>query len=366
MVLPMYQDLFKFSGTHYEIGYQHGVQLSNIIKTTIVPFVANDMANRGITNSHSIKIVEKYETLIANHFPEVLQETRGIADGAQIEYQTALLILLFWEVRDTISSTSHDCTSFVAAGDATANGQPIAAQNSDWPMYMKDKNIGQVFQVSSKGNYKFIGRGLAGNLGRPSVIGFNEKGLSFVGSGIHQLHGAEFGFPPLIATRIGLERCSSVREFIELLEKIPHWSHAGENVDVVDFEGNMARISFSSRRLMIVLTRDYFLASTNHYHNNEMRHFGPPNEEAYPSSYTRYDRIIELLTKNYGLINGNRAMQIMSDHKFGNTLPDGDKSICRHGEDRETMTSMISVPKRKEFWIASGSPCVKKYNLFKL
>lgn len=362
----MQQKLFKFSGTHYDIGYQHGNQLSNTIKTTIVPFVANDMTNRGITSSSSIKIVEEYETLIASHFPEVLEETRGLADGAQIEYQTALLILLFWEVRDTISTTSHDCTSFVAAGDATTNGQPISAQNSDWPMYMKDKNIGQVFQISSKGSYKFIGRGLTGNLGRPSVIGFNEKGLSFVGSGIHQLHGAEFGFPPLIATRIGLERCSSVGEFIDLVENIPRWSHAGENVDVVDLKGNMARISFSSRRLMIVLTKDHFLASTNHYHNHEMRQFGPPDRDAYPSSYARYDRMIELLKKNYGLIDGNRAMQIMSDHEFGDTSPNGDKSICRHGEDRETMTSMISNPRSKEFWIATGTPCTMKYNLFKL
>jgi isopenicillin-N N-acyltransferase-like protein len=358
--------MISFSGTHYEIGFQHGEKLSDIIKTSIIPFVKDDMKDRGISTSDGEKITKKYEDLIGNLFPEVIEETKGLAEGAGIEYQTALLMLLFWEVRDTVGHVSHECTSFVAAGDATSNGDPIAAQNSDWPMYMKGKNIGQVFHVNAKNRYKFIGRGLAGNLGRTSVIGFNEKGLSFVGSGIHQTQGAGFGFPALIATRIGLERCSTVDEFVSLVRSIPEWSHAGENVDVVDSEGNMARISFSTRRVLTVQTKDHFIASANHYHNWEMRHFGPETSEAYPSSFARYNQMIELLRDNYGKIDKEVTMRIMSDHKYGDSPPESDLSICRHGAERETMTSLISVPKDKEFWIYPGTPCKGEYTCFKL
>jgi isopenicillin-N N-acyltransferase-like protein len=359
-------EMLSFSGTHYDVGFQHGEKLSDIIRTSVIPFVREDMKDRGISDSEGERISRKYEELIGKLFPEVIEETRGLAEGVGIEYQTALLLLLFWEVRDTVSHVSHECTSFVAAGDATANGEPIAAQNSDWPMFMKGRNIGQVFHVNVKNGNKFIGRGLAGNLGRTSVIGFNEKGLSFVGSGIHQVQGAGFGFPPLIATRIGLERCSTVDEFIDLVRSIPEWSHAGENVDVVDSKGNMARISFSTRRIMTVQTKDHFVASSNHFHNREMRHFGPPTREDYPSSFARYDQMIELLKEHYGKIDKKIVMEIMSDHKYGDEPPDADRSICRHGEDRETMTSLISVPKDKEFWIYPGTPCKGDYTCFKL
>jgi isopenicillin-N N-acyltransferase-like protein len=358
--------LLKFSGSPYDVGFQHGEILSNTIQSSIVPFVYDDMKDRKISKDDGAKIVQKYEDLIGDLFPEVLEETKGLAEGAGIEYETAMLLLLFWEVRDTVSADANECTSFVAAGDATVKGIPIAAQNSDWPMYMKGRNIGQVFHVNVKDKYKFIGRGLAGNIGRTSVIGFNEKGLSFVGSGIHQTQGAEFGFPPLIATRIGLERCATVDEFIELLRKIPSWSHAGENVDVVDLEGNMARISFSSRRIMYVQTKDHFVASANHFHDLEMRHYGPANREEYPSSYARYERMVEQLRENYGKIDLEVTKRIMSDHKYGDSPPEGDLSICRHADERETMTSLISIPKDKAFYINPGTPCKGEYTKFNL
>ncbi len=359
-------ELITLEGNHHDIGFQHGRKLSSVINESVIPFVREDMRNLHIANEQAQKIAEKYEDLIGKYSPEILEETHGLAEGAGIEYTTGLLILLFWEVRNTIDHASPECSSFVAAGDATIDGSPIAAQNSDWPKVMIDKGIAQPFLVRPKNGNDFIGRGLAGNLGRPSVIGFNEKGLSFVGSGIHQVQGVGFGFPPLIITRVGLEKCSTVDEFLELVKRIPEWSHAGENVDVVDSDGHMARISFTTKRTMIVQTRNHFLASANHYHNREMRHFGPADREAYPSSYARYDRIVELLRENYGKVDGELARRIMSDHRYGDDPPEADKSVCRHGEDKETMGNLISLPRKREFWISEGTPCKGKYSIFKL
>jgi isopenicillin-N N-acyltransferase-like protein len=356
----------SFTGNHFEIGYQHGEQLASTIHGSVLPFVMNNIKGRGLSQKDTERTACHYEELIRNLFPEILEETRGLAEGAKMDYNAALLILLFWEIHDTIEINSHECSSFVAAGDATADGEWIAAQNSDWPMYMKERGIGQVFRIDVKGRYAFIGRGLAGNLGRNSVIGFNEKGLAFAGSGIHQTRDAGFGFPPLLITRIGLEKCGTVGEFLALLRTVDKWSHAGENVDIVDANGDMARISFSTNRIMITQTKNHFMVSTNHYHNDEMKHFGPASRSAYPSSYARYERIVDLLRDNYGVIDRATAIKIMSDHLHGNKPPEGDKSVCRHGRDRQTVTSMISLPKRKEFWICPGNPCNTEYSCFRL
>ncbi|MFO7837065.1 MAG: C45 family peptidase [Candidatus Thorarchaeota archaeon] len=367
----MTKKMIRLSGNHYEIGFQHGTQLNNVITNTVVPFVREEINDHGISADDIGDITRRYETLLEKAFPEIIDETRGIADGAELDYQTALLVLLFWEVRDTASHENHslpdsDCSSFVAAGDATDGDIHLATQNSDWPLRMHGKNLPQVFHISPEDRYRFIGRGLAGNLGRPSVVGFNEEGLAFVGSGIVQTKGADFGFPPLTITRIGLETCSTVDEFVELVRKIPSWGHAGENVDVVDKNGNMVRVSFSTKRVCTVQTKNHFLVSTNHYHNSEMSHFGPEKKEDYISTFTRYERLVELVWENYGEINRDVAESIMSDHKYGNRPPEGNKSICRHGPLNETLCNMLSLPSKKEFWISDGTPCEGDYLKYRL
>lgn len=363
IILP---EIVNLQGNHFEIGVQHGRQLSNVILNTIVPFVQNDINESGISQKQTEEIISNYENLVGERFPQIVEETKGIAEGSGIEYETALRVLFFWEIRDTVSHSFPECSSFVSAGEATLGDHVIASQNSDWPEKMRNKNIGHTFRVEAEGKYSFIGRGLAGNLGRPSVIGFNEKGLAFVGSGIRQLKGAGFGFPPLTITRVGLEDCATVDEFLDLVDSIPRWSHAGENVDVVDRSGNMARISFSTNRILTVQTKNHFLASTNHYHNLEMRHFGPSNREEYPSSFARYERLVELLRENHGDIDSEKAIEIMSDHKYGNKPPEGVKSICRHGKDTRTMTNVVLSPSTGEFWISKGNPCEGDYSKFSL
>jgi hypothetical protein len=163
-----------------------------------------------------------------------------------------------------------------------------------------------------------------------------------------------------------METCSTVEEFIALVDSIPKWSHSGENVDVVDAKGSMARISFSTNRTFINRTLNHFIGSANHYHDREMQHFGPSSAEDYPSSYARYGRLIDLLWENYGKIDREVAMKIMGDHKYGDTPPDGDLSICRHGKNRQTMVNLISLPSQGEFWISEGNPCRREYTKFNL
>ncbi|MHA1977795.1 MAG: hypothetical protein ACW98I_12880, partial [Candidatus Hodarchaeales archaeon] len=114
----------NFKGSHYEIGYQHGEKLSKTIINTVIPFLASEMEEIGISSDQSKSIAKKYETLIGESYPEVIEETKGLAEGADIEYEKALQILLFWEIRDTVEQSPPECSSFVAAGDATLGGIP--------------------------------------------------------------------------------------------------------------------------------------------------------------------------------------------------------------------------------------------------
>lgn len=357
----------ELTGSHYEVGFRHGEQLSGLIRDTVLPLVESDSEINKLSQDTLKKIVDKYRAIIETQFPEIIEETRGIADGAKIDFEKALLALIFWEVRDAaLPGAMHECSSFVATGDATADDESIGSQNVDWPLPHPHPSTAVLFKVQPESSYKFIGIGRPGNLGRPSVIGFNSKGLGFVGSGIRQLDKPGFGIPPLMITRIGLEKCSTVDEFLELVGKVPRWAHSGENVDVFDKDGYVARVGFTTKRTITTYTHNHFLASTNHYHNLEMRHIGPKDEKAYRSSFARYNRLVELLTENYGKVNVETAMKIMSDHNYGSVPPEGENSLCRHGEGIRTRNNMVLRPSEGKIWVSNGSPCEGGYSVFQI
>ena len=194
------------------------------------------------------------------------------------------------------------------------------------------------------------------------MLGFNEKGLSLVGSGIQQREEAPSEIHPWLICRIALESCSTVEEFTDFMDAIPRWA-GGENLCVADAHGHMARLSYSTRRLSVTRTKDHFLVSTNHYHEPELSRFGPTNKE-YPSTYERYGRLVELLNENYGRVDVETTMKIMSDHERGDKPPEGDHSICRHGEIHQTFTNSIIRPTEGKLWISKGPPCVRNYSTF--
>lgn len=357
----------RLQGSHYKMGLQHGEQLAEVITDALIPFISSSTTKLGISPKNLKELVNKYKHPIEKRFPQILQETKGIAEGAGINFEQALLVLLFHQyspprVSNTLLNSEQHCSSFVATGGATTDGEPISSQNSDWPKERCIDRLRVAFKYQPDDGYAVIGRGIAGHLGGPAVIGFNEKGLSLVGSGVTARNRANFELHPWMICRLALEKCSSVSEFIDFMEKIPRWQ-GGENLCVSDIDGHVARIGFSVKRIMITRSRNFFLASTNHYHTPEMQALGPQRAE-YPSSFRRYHRLVELLKANFGNIDVDTTMKIMSDHEFGDAPPESDKSICRHAEDLETFTNTILRPSEGKLWISRGTPCKKEYSSF--
>lgn len=364
-------------GSHFEMGVQHGRALKQVIRNNVKGFCSKVLELADNENS-SKDLRASYETIYRNHFGYVLDEIHGIANGSDLEYEDTLFFLMVWEFLDNCVpenrrrsflhsvkaiETVDSCSCIVAAGAATVNGKSLATQNSDWPSLPMLSPIPFAIKASPRGRFKFVGRALAGFLGAPKVIGFNEKGLTFVSSGVHQNAGGEFGVPPLFMVREALEHFSTVKEVLSFVQTIPKWSHSGENVDVVDASGSMARISVSSNRVAVATTQGDFLTSTNHY-PKEIQHLGPSPDD-YPSSYHRYARLTEIIKENYGKISPGLIMTLMSDHSFGKDGDAATNSICRHG-GVTSINNVICSPISNELWISEGSPCKGAYSKFTL
>lgn len=367
----------KLTGKPFDRGVQHGRAVKGIISTHVNPFV-DKLLSQG-TPKELEDFSSRYEDLISKRFPHLIEETRGLAEGLGVPVRRALLFQLIWEfvsgylpfqkghsiaTGQTVTPL-QECSAIVASGECTADSKPISSQNTDYPNNPLAEVLPIVANVTPTDGYRYVGRANVGYLGTIRLIGFNEAGLSFVSSGVHQKFGAEFGLPPLTVAKEGLERFRTVDQVIDLVKSIPTWGHCGENVECMDAGGTVARIEFSSKQPIITVSSDGYLASTNHYISQELANHGPTREE-YPSSFTRYDRITQLMKQWKGKMDlDSTAKKIMTDHEFDHRTENGESCICRHGRTM-TIANVTAQPSANRLIISVGNPCEGKYNEFKL
>lgn len=125
-------------GTPYERGLQHGKALAPEIRTMVARFEADlptSMGEPAATLIPRFLAATRYEDAIRRFTPGLLDEVRGIADGAGLPYETMLVYQLIDEQWAQAPSLRREkCTS---VGLASTGDQPtIVAQNLDIPEWM--------------------------------------------------------------------------------------------------------------------------------------------------------------------------------------------------------------------------------------
>src|SRR5205823_5170693 len=70
----------------------------------------------------------RFLPLFEEHCPHLVEEIRGLAEGAQVSLAEALAV----QVRGELGQLrAEGCTTFVVSGRGTASGQTLIGQNSD-------------------------------------------------------------------------------------------------------------------------------------------------------------------------------------------------------------------------------------------
>jgi isopenicillin-N N-acyltransferase-like protein len=204
------------SGSAHERGRAHGAALRDPIRA----FLADGIARL----NHVVPVPYRRETLqpllsayaerIAVASPLLWQEIEGLAAGAGIECDEAVLL----QCRRELTGYSRtlgaaDCTSLARSTPFP----PLLMQTIDLACEMQDQI--QVLQLR--------GRGLAGGgsrvlsfTGLLGYLGVNDAGLAV---GLNLVLGGEWGpgLPPYLAIRHLIDHAHDVDEAIEILRDIP-------------------------------------------------------------------------------------------------------------------------------------------------
>ncbi|QHI35949.1 hypothetical protein IMCC3317_12970 [Kordia antarctica] len=340
-------------GTAYQKGYSHGIQL----KETIQNFVKDGRARTNelcavlMTDAEFDVFIKSHATMIAQYAPHLSTELKGLAEGAGISYDEAVLL----QVRTEIIY-SHNF--FLDAAECSTigmhrNAQTMVGQTIDLPGQLA--SLGHVFRVKPErpDQPEILMYGFAGLLG---YAGLNSSGLSL---NINMLtsSGWKIGVPPYLLCRLILGT-HSVDEAIAIIKSIPRTS---SRCFLISDKNRMVIVEMTPNDIHI--TEGNQLYHTNHYLSDKLAkdetlHFLFRN-----SSIKRLNQLKSMTEDNLPQ-NAEDVFNTFSDHSL---YPVG---LCAHSEGtikrQDTVAAIVMEPQKGMLYARKGHPCETQTTTFQL
>ena len=197
--------LIEVEGNSFELGYQHGIQVSALIRDYLNWIEKLTGKPRDTLCRNAMEFVPLIKRLSMSFFDEI----RGLSEGADITLDEAVLC----QVRAEASRIREGgCTAFALKGQITYDSHPIIGQNQD--LEPEFENIAILLKVRpSDGRPRALMFTFAGQLG---YSGMNEYGLCHFANALYGFQWQK-GLPHYPLKRVMLEK-RTVSECVELLD----------------------------------------------------------------------------------------------------------------------------------------------------
>jgi hypothetical protein len=321
----------KLCGSYGEMGRQQGRPLKRASLTFSPP------------DPKKLRFARECEEIVNQYAPELLDEMRGLAEAAELDYGTLMTLILTapYEPQDL-----PNCTVLAVAPERTADGRPIVGRNYDF-FHDISEEPATTYCTYPKGRYASLSNCDIW-VGRED--GLNEAGL-FVGQAAFFLPGLKPGLTFWLIVRLLLDRCATVDEGLELIQNVPHASSF--TYLLADCSGKAVVVEPTVEGIELRYPEDGLLVMTNHA---VCPAWAGKEDFMPPDSHPRYNRLRELL-------GGDRVVDIEAVKQ---AMRDHEGLVCSHGAhfpDRKfgTIWSVVGCPGERQLEIAAGHPCKAEY-----
>lgn len=332
--------LVKARGTHRELGRQHGEQAADQIRRHLDVMCAG----HAISSRELRRRALLFEPMFERHCPHLLDEIRGLAEGARIDTADALAC----NIRSLSKHAADEgCTTYVVSRNGTAERGILAGQNSD--MDNRIPLLAYVLHLQPKDKPEVLMWTFGGMIG---YHGMNSVGIAHFANALGGGPRGRFGMPHYPVKRMMLE-CTSLDQAVELLRTVPLNSNG--NYVLCDGKGEIMDVEATTTGPEILRDNGSgFLAHTNHFlcpRYARKENFA----QSWPDSFPRIERMNQLIHSKYGSLTVADMQAFLRDHSGSPT------GICRHDGDSRTVASLIAEPARGAFHVAAGNPCQSRY-----
>lgn len=348
--------IVEVSGTYFEMGLQYGMACPEIKQMVQImcQLLETDL--------------EKLKTFLASYLPVIqgydrnlLDEIKGIAEGAKIDIEEIVLLSAWYEMSVFKSTTTLvGCTSFAAGGEATTDGELIVGQN--WDMGPALENMLVLLIMKPNNGTNIMALTTVGALG---LIGLNSAGISVNGNFlVHKDYTSPGGIVPhnvISRKTMGSRNLSKVISAIAAAKRGPavHQLFGSSQGDVIGIEVTPDDLGF-------LYPADNIFTHSNNFVTERFKS-GDMVAHYFPDSFLRIKRLEKLMRRHDGKLSVNLMKELLQDH---NNYPD---SICRHADEElppnfqmKTVASIITRPKDQKMHIAIGNPCENEYIEYQL
>jgi isopenicillin-N N-acyltransferase-like protein len=347
----------EVAGSHHQMGRQIGEAARHQLQHSVEnarKLLEASFSSIQLTWEQAKIHSKKYLPFAEETYPHYVDEMRGIAEGANLNFDDVLVVNCMEEIAGDTLHLTH-CTSMAVNNERSSNGHVLAAHNEDW--YPDDED--DVLIISAKPNQEppFLSMTYGALL---CNVGFNAYGITQLIDSVYPSD-IRFGLPRLLVSRAVLASQRITDAFARILVAN---RAAGYNHLIVHESGEIYSVEVSSKKFEVLYARDGSMIHTNHYLDPQMKLI-ERNPEHLLSSRARYFRALRLLgqTEKHSI---ESLQAIQQDHV------NAPKSICNHdviGEpiDRhKTICSLVIDLTEREMHVAWGNPCQNQYYTFKL
>ncbi len=204
--------VLHLSGDYYDLGYQHGVLLREMVKENMLSIVDNQSE---LAESKEYKLYKMLRgamhARLKPHIPEkFMEELRGLAEGAGLEFEQVLTGNLMPE--------AFHCSGMSLFGKATRGGSLYHVRLLDYMTEVGFQDRAVLMIVSPKGARTFMNVSYAGFVG--SITGMNDAQIA-IGEMGGQGQGFFDGMPMSLLLRDALERATTLKEAMDIFADTP-------------------------------------------------------------------------------------------------------------------------------------------------
>jgi isopenicillin-N N-acyltransferase-like protein len=357
-------NLLELSGSHFEMGYQHGLKHNQAIRSFAEERIA--LSSNPLWTGQELsraEIMALAEACLAEHeayAPELMEELEGMSHATGVALPDLIVLNGFTDFIDTVHNAkpspqlaspvgADNCTAFLVPNHRARGGQGFFGQT--WDMHASATPFVILLRGTPKDAPAFLVFTITGCVG---MIGMNEAGICI---GINNLLGAD--------GQVGVTWPFVVRKALmqdnleDALACITEAKLAGaHNFLLYDSHGQGYNLEAMSTQQHLTVLGDEPIVHTNHCllpHTKAVERERAPDSQA--SSTARLQQAERLLA---------RADLDTEDLQ---ALTRDPEAICvRSAPPRhvETCGAAIMRPATGEFWAVHGLPAENDYVRFEL
>ncbi|MDA5146372.1 C45 family autoproteolytic acyltransferase/hydrolase [Streptomyces sp. AD681] len=358
--------VIEISGTPEERGRQYGEAVRSRIGEAIAYYTEAFGEASGLTWDQVTARAQLWLEPVRDHAPELVEEMRGIADGAGVGLLDVLALNARGEViyDSTFSRLPEDeeaaegCTSFAAHGPASGDGHVWAGQNWDWRAAVAGTVV--MLRVVQPPKPTLVMQVEAGQIGRQ---GANSAGIALNANGLGGRFDDTVGLPQTVIRRSVLDQ-STISDALRMLSRTR--AHIAGNALLTCREGFAIDVETTPAGHRWMYPTDGLLVHGNHYQAGIPAALAADYRPLAADSLVRVPRAeqgLRRLRDSTGPDESRKTIQqAMSDH-LG--FPE---SLCTHPDPRrspvrqwQTLVSSCVDLTSGDYHVTAGTPCDRDY-----